>query len=208
MIYFADEPGDEAFAKCSGLMRWLRENPVDGLAEITPGFISLLLEFDAMQIQDLTATVERIVAGLRLVLPAKVAETPIVEVPVVYDGPDLQRVAEHNHLSREEVIALHSEPIYKVYLLGFAPGFPYLGDLNPRLHTPRLATPRTRVAPGSVAIGGEHTGIYSVETPGGWNLIGHTMLKLFNLSHDPQTRSEEMFLLQAGGRVKFVPTHG
>ena len=85
-------------------------------------------------------------------------------------------------------------------MLGFAPGFPYLGGLNPRLHTPRLAAPRARVPAGAVAIGGEHTGIYSVESPGGWNIIGHTSVKLF----DPTRKNEAMFRLRPGDRVKFV----
>jgi KipI family sensor histidine kinase inhibitor len=108
-------------------------------------------------------------------------------------------------LTTREVGELHSATLYKVYLLGFAPGFPYLGDLDPRLHTPRLAAPRPRVAAGSVAIGGEHTGIYSVDSPGGWNIIGRTTARLF----DPARTGEderEMFLLRPGDRVKFVPT--
>jgi inhibitor of KinA len=120
---------------------------------------------------------------------------------VRYDGSDLERVAQANQLSVAQLCELHAAPVYKVYMLGFAPGFPYLGDLDPRLHTPRLPAPRARVAAGSVAIGGEHTGIYSVETPGGWNIIGRTPVKLF----DPAREDEAMFLLRAGDRVKFVP---
>ena len=89
-------------------------------------------------------------------------------------------------------------------MLGFSPGFPYLGDLDSRLHTPRLASPRTHVAAGSVAIGGSHTGIYSVDGPGGWNIIGHTNLKPFNSARD----GAEMFFLRQGDRVRFVPQHG
>jgi len=103
---------------------------------------------------------------------------------------------------------LHCEPVYKVYCLGFAPGFPYLGDLNPRLHTPRLATPRTRVPAGSVAIGGEHTGIYSVESPGGWNIIGRTTVALFDPSRRDEHDEAAAFLLRAGDRVKFVRVAG
>src|SRR5204862_7859316 len=122
----------------------------------------------------------------------------VKEIPVIYNGPDLQRVAEHNQLTVAEVCERHAAVIYKVYMLGFSPGFPYLGDLDPCLHTPRLATPRMRVPAGSVAIGGQHTGIYASEPPGGWNIIGHTPVKLFD--------SEEMsFLLHPGDRIRFVP---
>ena len=105
-------------------------------------------------------------------------------------------------MTARDVAELHSSTLYKVYLLGFSPGFPYLGDLDSRLHTPRLPSPRTRVPAGTVAIGGEHTGIYSVEGPGGWNIIGHTKVKLF----DPSSDGPEMSLLRQGDRVRFVPT--
>src|SRR5436309_25603 len=131
---------------------------------------------------------------------------PLKEIPVRYDGPDLARVAQAHGLKIEQVGKLHSAPIYKVYLLGFAPGFPYLGELDKRLHTPRLPSPRTRVPAGSVAIGGEHTGIYPTETPGGWNIIGHTTVKLFDpTAAGSAGENEAMFFLKAGDRVKFVP---
>ena len=105
----------------------------------------------------------------------------------------------------EQVCELHSAPVYRVYMLGFSPGFPYLGDLDPRLHTPRLASPRAKVRAGSVAIGGEHTGVYTVDSPGGWNIIGHTPLKIFDpLRGDPNGQDEAMFWLKPGDRVKFV----
>ena len=118
-----------------------------------------------------------------------------VEIPVCYGGewgPDLQFVAAHNHLSQEEVIKIHSEREYQVFLLGFMPGFPYLGELPFSIATPRLTDPRDRVAAGSVAIGGSQTGIYPIESPGGWRIIGRTALKLF----DPAR--EFPFLLNAG----------
>ena len=91
-------------------------------------------------------------------------------------------------------------------MLGFSPGFPYMGDLDPRLHTPRLASPRTKVRPGSVAIGGEHTGIYTVESAGGWNIIGHTSVKIFDPTRAAADgRDKAMFFLSPGDRVKFVP---
>jgi len=123
-----------------------------------------------------------------------------VEIPVCYGGdvgPDLEAVGAAHGLKADEVVALHSGAEYFVSAVGFAPGFPYLGGLPAPLHTPRRATPRTRVPAGSVAIGGAQTGVYPFETPGGWHVIGRTPLRLFN----PQGRPPA--LLQAGDRVRF-----
>ena len=124
-----------------------------------------------------------------------------VEIPVCYgggDGPDLDRVADLAGLSPDEVIARHTSCDYTVAMLGFAPGFPYLLGLDPRLATPRLDTPRTQVPAGSVAIGGAQTGLYPRPGPGGWNLIGRTELVVFDAGRDPPA------LLAPGDRVRFV----
>jgi KipI family sensor histidine kinase inhibitor len=120
-------------------------------------------------------------------------------IPVRYDGPDLQHVAEQTGLSPSEVIRRHAEPEYLVYLLGFAPGFGYLGDLHPSLVLPRRSSPRTRVPAGSVAIAGAQTAVYPLATPGGWQLLGSTSLKMFDPARDPAA------LLKAGDRVRFEP---
>lgn len=126
----------------------------------------------------------------------------VVDIPTEYSGFDLTRVAELSGLSVGEVIRRHAAPLYRVHCLGFSPGFPYLGGLDPRLATPRLATPRVRVEAGSVAIGGEQTGIYSVPGPGGWNLIGRTAVRLFR----PEAASvDEAVLLRAGDHLRFIP---
>src|SRR5262249_52010657 len=129
-----------------------------------------------------SAIAPELVEELAALPPAELPPTPVREIPVTYDGPDLDRVAKLRDLSPREICELHCAPIYRVYLLGFAPGFPYLGDLDPRLHTPRLASPRLNVPAGSVAIGGAHTGIYPVESPAGWNIIGHTSEKIFDVT--------------------------
>jgi len=124
-----------------------------------------------------------------------------IEVPVRYGGelgPDLEFVASHCGLRVENVIRIHSGKIYSVYMMGFTPGYPYMGKLDDALITPRLETPRTRVPAGTVAIAGSQTGIYSIESPGGWQLIGWTPLKLF----DPE--SESPFLFSPGDEVKFI----
>jgi inhibitor of KinA len=125
-----------------------------------------------------------------------------VEIPVCYGGergPDLEDVARQAKLSADEVIELHAQPDYQVCAIGFTPGFPYLGGLPEKLHTPRRPTPRVRVPAGSVGIGGMQTGVYSLPTPGGWQLIGRTPLTLFDAGR------EEPALLQVGDQVKFCP---
>ena len=141
------------------------------------------------------------------VVPAKLtreqageAKIEVVEIPVCYGGehgPDLEEVARHCGVKMDEVVALHRGADYVVQAVGFTPGFPYLGGLPEKLRTPRRATPRTRVPAGSVGIGWAQTGIYSLETPGGWQLIGRTPLELFRVDRDPPA------LLRVGMRVKF-----
>ena len=126
----------------------------------------------------------------------------IITIPVRYGGsfgPDLPEVAEYHGMTPSEVIALHSAVTYRVYMIGFSPGFPFLGGLDPRLHTPRKKSPREKVPAGSVGLADQQTGIYSLDSPGGWQLIGRTPVKLFDLSR------EEPLLLGAGDRVLFQP---
>jgi inhibitor of KinA len=120
-------------------------------------------------------------------------------IPVVYDGPDLDEVATRLGLSTQQVIDLHGRPIYRVFMVGFVPGWAYLGPLPDELIVPRRAVPRTRVPAGSVAITGQQTGIYPLDSPGGWNLIGRTSVRLFLPDSDPPS------LFRAGDRVKFFP---
>lgn len=201
LLEFASRPGDEAFVRGRTIAGELERHPPAGLVEYVPAFTTVLLEFDpAINAEpDLAA----LAARLQKAFGTRLRPAPVKEIPVRYGGPDLERVASHNGLSMRQVCELHAATIYKVYMLGFAPGFPYLGDLDKRLHTPRLASPRTRVPAGSVGIGGEHTGIYSVASPGGWNIIGHTTVKLFDPAADATP-----FFVQAGDRVRFVPVVG
>lgn len=125
-----------------------------------------------------------------------------VIIPVCYGGeygPDLEYVAHYHNLSVKEVIALHTEPEYLVYMIGFMPGFPYMGGLAPELATPRLSRPRAVVPQGSVGIAGQQTGLYPLTSPGGWQLIGRTPLTLFDIHADPPT------LIQSGDIVRFEP---
>lgn len=129
-------------------------------------------------------------------------ELPVVEIPVCYGGeygPDLLEVAQHCSLTPEEVIARHTAPTYRIYMLGFTPGFPYLGGMDPSIAAPRRKEPRIQIPAGSVGIAGEQTGVYPIVSPGGWQLIGRTPLRLF----DPQ--KEQPILLSAGAGIRFVP---
>ncbi|MDO9509279.1 MAG: 5-oxoprolinase subunit PxpB [Thermovirgaceae bacterium] len=130
------------------------------------------------------------------------AGEPAIEIPVCYGGgfgPDMERVSLHTGLPAAEIIRLHSSPVYHVFMLGFSPGFPYLGGMDQRLETPRLENPRTLIPAGSVGIAGKQTGVYPLQSPGGWNLIGRTPLKLF----DPSRKNP--FLVKAGMEIRFVP---
>lgn len=135
------------------------------------------------------------------------SKSRIIDVPVIYDGPDLKSVAKAAGLSTEEVIEIHSATIYTVRMSGFTPGFPYLDGLDQRLHLPRKNLPRKRIKPGAVAIGGSHAGIYSVASPGGWHLLGRTELPLFDPAAAKVNPPDpaKVFLFSPGDRLRFQP---
>jgi KipI family sensor histidine kinase inhibitor len=201
LFRFAEQVGDEAFAKGRAITLELERNPPAGMVEFVSAFTTVLIVFENPEQPARIA--DEVLRRLQHCATAATPPQRTREIPVVYDGPDLARLAEVHNLTVREVADIHAAATYKVYMLGFSPGFPYLGDLDPRLHTPRLVSPRTRVPAGSVAIGGSHTGIYPVEGPGGWNIIGHTKVKLFDAKHE----GAEMFFLRQGDRVRFVPEH-
>jgi inhibitor of KinA len=177
----------------------LGKSAMAGVVEWIPSYRSLGVVYDPDQIsyQDLVGWLKELESSPSLSTQTAPSR---VEIPVCYGGemgPDLNFVAQHNQLSVEEVIQIHSSMDYRVYLLGFSPGFPYLGGMSPRITTPRLEEPRLRVPAGSVAIGGNQTGIYPSETPGGWRLIGRTPLRVFDL------KRKSPFLLSAGDGLRF-----
>ncbi len=184
-------------ARVLALDRALRRETPLGVRSIVPAYSSVLCTFDP----DVTdaARLTRTIQGLELPDRPRGLRGRLIEVPTRYGGPDLEAVCEHTGLSPELVVSLHAGVEYLVYSLGFAPGFTYCGELPRELETPRLAIPRTRVPPGSVGIAGRQTGIYAVESPGGWNLIGCTDLLLF----DPGRRPAALF--RPGDRVRFTP---
>ncbi len=188
----------------------LAQHPLPGLREVVPAFTTLTVYYDPWVLSQASEIVpyEQVASYLLGLLPAAQAALadyvpgPLVEIPVCYGGdfgPDLGLVASHAQLAPAEVIARHAQPEYLVYMVGFAPGFPYLGGLDAGLATPRRPTPRPLVPAGAVGIAGAQTGIYSLPTPGGWQLIGRTPLRLF----DPGRARPS--LLQAGDRLRFVP---
>lgn len=181
---------------------------IPGVAEFVPAYTSVTAHYDPRVAVHAGAPADDVFGWLAARaelalerLPAKPARAgSVVEVPVCYGGefgPDLARVAAQAKLSPEEVVRRHAAGRYVVHLVGFSPGFPYLGGMDGALATPRLAQPRAQVPAGSVGIAGVQTGVYPLATPGGWNLIGRTPLKLFRPEANPPV------LLQAGDRVKF-----
>jgi inhibitor of KinA len=206
LIEFAERADESAYQKCRAISDWLSSRPPPNMLEFVPGYTSVLIEFDLSRNSSLDSIAMETVRDLQGSLNNKIPDGPLKTIRVVYNGPDLNRVASHNKITVDKLISLHSSYVYKVHLLGFSPGFPYLGKLHNKLHTPRLDTPRVKVPAGSVAIGGKHTGIYTINSPGGWNLIGQTDLKIFDLSKVRRTDPEDAFLLKPGDRVRFLPT--
>ena len=166
----------------------------DGVVEVVPGLRSLLVVIDPARtsVAEFATFLEDL--DVRDVAPAAAR---IVDVPVIYDGPDLEEVAKLTRLRPEEVIARHQASIYTVAFLGFSAGFAYLVGLDPSLYVPRRTTPRPSVPAGSVAIAGELAGVYPRATPGGWRLLGRTRLSVWDLNRDPPA------VFAPGDRVRF-----
>lgn len=180
-------------------------NFVDAVIETIPSYRSLLVEYDVgtLNYGDIRDQVSVLVKRTT-VMEAAISDqaSELHQIPVAYGGelgPDLETVAEHAGLDVEEVIAIHSGTDYHVFMLGFAPGFPYLGGMDERIACPRLSTPRTRVPAGSVGIAESQTGVYPNESPGGWQLIGRTPIALFDVDADPPAA------MLPGTQVNFVP---
>ena len=184
-----------------GLAGRIADAELPGVVEIVPAYAAVTVFFDPASAgaDDLRKTLAALAAQPTNRAAVQPSTARSVTIPVRYDGPDLAAVARETGLSRDEVIRRHSAPEYQVYLLGFAPGFAYLGDLDPALVLPRRATPRTRVPAGSVAIAGAQTAVYPLATPGGWHLIGTTSLLMFDPAREPAA------VLAAGDRVRFEP---
>ena len=183
------------------LSRQIKSKPFPGLIDLIPSYRSLLIQYDP-GLCSYEALLNLIEGRLASFVEIQDREFRLLEIPVCYGvefGPDLEEVAACHGLTTEEVVRLHATPVYQVYLIGFTPGFPFLGGLDPRLFTPRKKTPRKCVPAGSVGLADQQTGIYSLDSPGGWQLIGRTPVKLFDLNR------EDPFFLKPGDQVRFRP---
>lgn len=181
------------------LHRSLTEAPIIGIVETVPTYCSLVVYYQPNRLP-WAVICEALRQRLQNMEQTPSLSDEIVEIPVLYggeEGPDLQFVAQHAGVSEEDVIRIHSQSTYRIYMLGFSPGFPYLGGMDSRIAAPRLETPRVRIPAGSVGIAGEQTGVYPLASPGGWRLIGRTPRKLY----DPG-RPQPIFL-HAGCRLRF-----
>jgi len=199
-VEFGDRLDESLNRQVHALDAALSGSPIQGLGETVPTYRSLLVMYDPL-VSDETSVRAALNLALAGLEAGALPEGRLVEIPVHYggeSGPDLEDVAAHCGLTPSEVVRLHTEPTYRVAMLGFAPGYAYLFGLPPRLATPRLATPRLRVEPGSVGIAGAQTGLYAIATPGGWRIVGRTPMPLFDPNRD------EPFALWAGDRVRFV----
>ncbi|GGA26555.1 5-oxoprolinase subunit PxpB [Paenibacillus physcomitrellae] len=215
VIKFGESIELETHKRIRQLSEYLEHHPFTGMTEYVPAFTTVTIYYDPWKVAAEPASADGEVrrppfeivkaAVLNLLLELKDTETAppdTVRIPVCYGGdlgPDLQEVAATNGLTEEEVISFHCSGEYLVYMLGFAPGFAYLGGMSSRIATPRRQTPRLAIPAGTVGIAGEQTGVYPIETPGGWQLIGKTPIRLFVPERTPPT------VLKAGDLVRFYP---
>ncbi len=199
LVEFGDSIGLDLHRRVHRFFLTMQRHADPFVRNLHPAYASVLVCFDPDAISH-AGIAALIRARLECLDALELPPPRLVEIPVCYApefGPDLEFVAASHGVTTADVIRAHSTPEYRVYFLGFAPGFPYLHGLPPELATPRRASPRLRVAEGSVAIGGAVTGIYPVASPGGWNLIGRTPVRLFTPDTNPPVR------LEIGDRVRF-----
>lgn len=189
------------------LFHHLEAKTIEGVKDLIPAYTTLTVVYNILLVKKLSAItaykyicdeIENNIAHCDFVYAAS---TKVIEIPVCYHinfAPDLMRIAHEKNLSTDVIINIHISAVYDVYMLGFLPGFAYMGFVDERIAMPRLANPRPVVAAGSVGIANNQTGVYPLQSPGGWNIIGRTPLKIFDAA------KEKPCLLQPGGRVKFV----
>ena len=201
VIEFGNEISVDINKKIRKMMDDIKKENIDGIVELVPTYCSLLINYDVLKI-DYNTLVEKLKTFLNNDLEtAEGEEVTLIEIPTLYNdevGPDLSYVAEHNKISKEEVIKIHTGTDYLVYMLGFMPGFTYLGGMSEKIATPRLESPRLQIYPGSVGIAGKQTGMYPSMSPGGWRIIGRTPLKLYNPDSDTPV------YISSGDYVRYV----
>ena len=202
VVEYGDEISPDLNAIVHRAVAAIERAEIDGVVEVVPTYRSALVYYDPFQVafDDISAELR----GLSLDSGEIEDARRIVEIPTLYGGdygPDLAFVAHNAGMSEKDVVEIHSGADYLVYAMGFSPGFPYLGGLDSRLDTPRLKSPRTSIPAGSVGIAETQTGVYPVASPGGWQLIGRTPIRLFDAGSDAPA------VIHPGDRVRFVPIH-
>ena len=202
-VVFGNEISKDIHLKIRAFDELLKDEAIEGIYETVPTYCTLMIHYapEIIRYGELESRLSKLLEVLEVSGKAQRISSVVMEIPVLYGGeygPDLEYVAEYNHLTPDEVIKIHQEPEYLIYMLGFTPGFPYMGGMDERIATPRLQTPRVLIPAGSVGIAGKQTGIYPLDSPGGWQLIGRTPVKLYDADRDTP------ILLDAGLHVKFV----
>lgn len=181
-VEFGNEIDEHINARLMGFIKLLSDEKIKGIEEFVPSFRAVLIHYNPaiLTYDEMAGIIE---SALKKPFHETSHKKRIVKVPVCYEGeyaPDIEFVAQHAGISVQEVIDIHTAKPYLVYMLGFQPGFPYLGGLDERIHTPRLESPRLKLEAGSVGIGGAQTGLYPMESPGGWRIIGLTPVRCYN----------------------------
>lgn len=198
-VEFGNEISPEINKKIRAFKIAIEKSGIQGIVETIPTYRSLLVYYkpEIIGFQAITEEFEKLMGSLDNI---EIPPPSVIEIPVLYGGemgPDIENVAEHNKKTVEEVIKIHTSEEYLIYMIGFIAGFPYLGGMSKEIATPRLKSPRVKIDGGSVGIAGEQTGIYPVDSPGGWQLIGRTPLKLYDAER------EKPVLLEAGQYIRF-----
>jgi KipI family sensor histidine kinase inhibitor len=201
LVKFGNEISEDINRDLRAYFIAFSEQKIEGVIECIPSYTDLMVLYDPLVIQykDLLHKLKQIATNIKDI---NIPEARTIEIPVLYGQPfgeDMQAVQSHTGLGEQEIIKAHSENKYLVYMLGFTPGFCYLGGMNPKIATPRKEIPSQKILAGSVGIAAEQTGIYPIDSPGGWQVIGRTPLRLFDPKRNPE------FLIQAGDYLKFYP---
>ncbi len=198
-VEFGNEISEQINARIRAFGIALEESKIPGIIETVPTYRSITVHYDpgVIRYDQLVKQLQGLLGRLDSI---KIPPSTVLEIPVLYGGemgPDLDFVAEHNGLSKEEVIRIHTSTEYLIYMLGFTPGFTYLGGMDEKIATPRLKTPRVKIPAGSVGIAGSQTGVYPIDSPGGWQLIGRTPVRMYDADR------ETPILPEAGQYIKF-----